>query len=410
MSLRIPALVVVAVVLAARSGPALPHVASSDFLYVWASSADSAGPDFLAVYDVRDHPTADRYGALVSTLPVPGRGHRTHHTEHIMPADGQLFANGFDSGQSFIFDLSTPSAPRLAKQFGDVGALMHPHSFWRLPNGNVLATFQMQHDPQGKAPGGLAALTPRSEPVRMASAATAGTDRRIRPYSAAILPDLDRVVVTTTDMDNRDTTRALQFWRLSDLSLQHTIELPNGPRGDEGYRSAEPRVLSDGKTVLVSTFNCGLYLLSDIAGATPSARLVASFPRKPGIPRTSCAVPVVAGNYYLITVPAWSAVVSLDVSDPAHPREVSRITLGSDDVPHWIGIEPNHQRVVITGYQAMRTRVLIARFDQSTGMLTLDERFRAAGSTEAGLRMEGISWPHGGSGGAVPHGAVFSLP
>jgi len=159
--------------------------------------------------------------------------------------------------------------------------------------------------------------------------------------------------------------------------------------------------------VLVSTFNCGLYVLDGIASATPSARLVASFPRKPG---TNCAVPVVAGNYYLITVPAWSAVVSLDVSDPTRPKEVSRVTLGPDDVPHWIGIEPNHRRVVITGYQAMKTRVLIASFDDATGKLALDTRFRAAGSTEPGLRMEGIAWPHGGNGPAVPHGAVFSRP
>lgn len=87
---------------------------------------------------------------------------------------------------------------------------------------------------------------------------------------------------------------------------------------------------------------------------------------------------------------------------------MSRISLGSEDVPHWIGLEPNHQRVVITGYQGMRTRVVIARFDQGTGVLTLDERFRGAGSAEPGLRMEGIAWPHGGSGDAVPHGAVFS--
>lgn len=397
------ALVVLAVLWSAPEAP----VASSDYLYLWASSADSSGPDFLAVYDVRDHPSADRYGTLVTTLPVPGRGNRTHHTEHVMSADRQLFANGYGSGQSFVFDLSNPSAPRLATQFGDVRALMHPHSFWRLANGNVLATFQMQHDSLGIAPGGLVELTPRGEPVRSASTNHPGVDRRIRPYSAALLEGLDLAVVTTTDMDNRDTTRAVQLWRLSDLSLQRTIQLPNGPRGDEGYRSAEPRVLSDGKTVLVSTFNCGLYLLNDIASATPSARLVASFPRKAG---TYCAVPIVVGNYYLITVPAWSAVVSLDVSDPAQPREVSRVTLGADDVPHWIGIEPNNQRVVITGYQALRTRILIARFDETTGRLRLDERFRAAGSTEPGLRMEGVTWPHGGSGAAIPHGAVFSRP
>ena len=391
----------------ASSRPTLSQTSSSSYLYLWSSSADSSGPDFLAVYDVRDRTSADHYGALVATLPVPGRGNRTHHTEHVMPADGQLFANGFGSGQSFIFDLSTPSAPRLAKQFGNMGALMHPHSFWRLPNGHLLATFQMQHDSLGMAPGGLVELTSRGEVVRSQSSNYAGVDRRIRPYSSAILPDIDRVVVTTTDMDNRDATQALQLWRLSDLSLQQTIQLPNGPRGDEGYLSAEPRILGDGKTVLVSTFNCGLYLLDGIASSAPSARLVASFPRKAG---TSCAVPVVAGNYYLITVPAWSAVVSLDVSDPTHPREVSRITLGRDDVPHWIGIEPNHQRVVITGYQAMKSRVLIARFDAASGKLALDERFRAAGSAEPGLRMEGITWPHGGNGAAVPHGAVFSRP
>ena len=397
----------VAVLLLAIPSSARAQRISSDYLYLWSSSADSSGPDFLAVYDVRDRKSADHYGALVTTVAVLGRGNRTHHTEHVMPADGLLFANGFSSGQTFIFDLSKPSAPRLAKQFGDVGALMHPHSFWRLPNGNVLATFQMQHDSVGVAPGGLVELTPRGAVVRSGSSNYAGVDRRIRPYSAAILSEVDRVVVTTSDMDNRDTTQTVQLWRLSDLSVQHTIQLPNGPRGDEGYRSAEPRILNDGKTVLVSTFNCGLYVLDGIASATPSARLVASFPRKAG---TNCAVPVVAGNYYLITVPAWSAVVSLDVSDPTEPREVSRITLGSDDVPHWIGIEPNHQRVVITGYQAMKTRVLIARFEETSGKLALDERFRAAGNAEPGFRMEGITWPHGGTGPAVPHGAVFSRP
>lgn len=390
--------------LAAQRPAAARPLASSEYLYLWTASADSSGPDFLAVYDIRDNADAARYGALVTTVAVTGRGNGPHHTEHDMPADGRLFANGFRSGQSFVFDLSNPRAPRVAAQFGDLAGLMHPHSFWRLPNGNLLSTFQMQHDSVGIAPGGLAELTPRATLVRSSSANRAPSSRSDRPYSAAILNAIDRVVVTTTDMDKADSTRNVQLWRLSDLSLQHTIVLPDGPHF-EGYRSAEPRVLSDGKSVLVSTFNCGLFLLDGLTGSTPSARMVASFPRKPG---TNCAVPVVAGNYYLITVPAWSAVVSLDVSDPSHPREVSRVTLGPDDVPHWIGIEPNHRRVVITGYQAMKTRVLLASFNAKTGVLALDERFRAAGSAEAGMRMENIVWPHGGNGAGIPHGAVFS--
>jgi hypothetical protein len=52
-----------------------------------------------------------------------------------MPADGQLFANAFESGQSFIFDLTDPAAPRIVRQFGDVAGFSHPHSFLRMPNG-----------------------------------------------------------------------------------------------------------------------------------------------------------------------------------------------------------------------------------------------------------------------------------
>lgn len=272
---------------------------------------------------------------------------------------------------------------------------MHPHSFLRLPNGNVLATYQMQHDAAGIAPGGLAEITPRGRVVRSASANGPGANRRVRPYSAAILPAMDRIVVTTTDMATEDSIGVVQIWRLSDLTLLHSFDLPVGPHG-EGYNTAEPRILSDGQTVLVSTFNCGLFRLDRIATTAPRGRMVASFPRKTG---TSCAIPVVAGRYYLVTVPSGNAVVSLDVSDPDHPREVSRIRFGPDDVPHWISLEPNLGRVVVTGYQGMENRILMARFDSATGALSIDRRFRPAGATEPGFRLDGQ---------AVPHGAVFS--
>lgn len=206
---------------AAAQRPAAP---ASDRLYLWASSTDSTAPDFLAVFDVKDDGTGDRYGGLVTTIPIPGGGHGTHHTEHEMPADRQLFASDHRSGENFIFDLSDPAAPRLARRFGDLGPFMHAHSFWRLPNGHVLATLQMQHDSLGTAPGGLVELTSEGRVVRSASADLPGVDRRVRPYSSAILPDIDRIVVTTTDMQNQDSTSVVQFWRLSDLSLRASID------------------------------------------------------------------------------------------------------------------------------------------------------------------------------------------
>ncbi|MBK8249885.1 MAG: hypothetical protein IPK85_21210 [Gemmatimonadetes bacterium] len=377
--------------------------ASPQYLYLWTASADTTQPDFLAVLDVTEDST--RYGRLVTTLPVPGRANVPHHTEHELPADRHLFANGFATGQSFIFDLTTPDKPQLVNQFGDVQGYGHPHSYLRLPNGNVLATFQMQHAGGSTAPGGLVELTPAGQFVRASSANTPGVDPQLRVYSAGIVAPLDRVVTTTTDM-NGDTkaSRQVQVWRLSDLSLQHSIPLPAGPAGEE-MLSAEPRVLGDGRTVLVSTFNCGLYLMEGLESATPSARLVASFPKKTG---EYCAIPVVAGRFYLVTVPAWSAVVSLDISNPAAPREVSRMALGADEVPHWISLSPDKRRLVVTGYAGMQHRVVLAQVDTATGRITLDERFREEGAATPGFRMDGKTWPHGGQAAGIPHGAVFS--
>lgn len=380
--------------------PATPDSASpdgttsSDYLFVWTAAADSMQPDFLAVLDVRAE--GGRYGSVVATLPVPGLRNGPHHTEHEMAGDGLLLANGFASGQTYIFDLSTPEEPRLAGQSGDLDGYSHPHSYVRLPNGNVLAAFQMRHDNAGMAPGGLVEMTTKGGLVRSSSALGPGVPRGARAYSLVAVPALDRVVSTTTDMDdaNPHLAREVQVWRLSDLTLLHTFELPVGPRGDEADFTAEPRLLADGRTVVVTTFSCGMYLLDGLDGDAPSGRLVASFPRSEG---TWCAIPVVSGHHLMITVPSYPAVVSLDISDPAAPRELDRLMLPDGWIPHWLALAPDGRRLVLTGYGSMADRVVLLTHDPATGALALDDRFRAAGATVPGVSLAG-----------VPHGAVFS--
>ena len=387
-------------VLWACAPPAEAPTASADdshYLYLWTGSVDSTAPDYLAVVDVR--PDTGRYGALVAALPVPGLANGPHHTEHALAADRQLFANGFKGGRTFIFDLREPAAPKLAGEFEDQAGYFHPHSFLRLPSGNILSTFQMHHGTTGMTPGGLVEMTPAGVGLRWSSAMGPGVPSGLRPYSGAIVPALDRVVTSTTDMDEKNPYEAnqVQIWRLSTLELLHTITLPQGPLGEEADLTAEPRLLADGRTVLVSTFNCGVYLLEGIDGDAPSGRLVSAFPRAKG---TYCAVPVVAGRYWIAAVAAMHAVVSLDISDPAHPREASRLVFGEGDQPHWLSLEPNTRRVVITGYGDLAGRALLATFDSATGALALDTRFRENGATVPGWRLQG----------GVPHGAVFSRP
>jgi len=381
-----------------------PGTAPSRYLFVWAGDADKRESDFLAVVDVdRQSPS---YAGVIATLPVGAVGTLAHHTEYQMPSGGVLWANGFAAGRTFRLDLRDPTRPRLAGYFDDAGRFSHPHSFARLAGGHVLATFQRRTGAETST-GGLVELDTAGRVVRYASAAAPEVDSTVRPYSLVVVPELDRVVSTATDMHLQVRSRAVQIWRLSDLKLLHTLLLPPGRRGDEQWLTAEPRVLADGRTVLVNTFTCGLYQLRGLETDAPSAEAVYSAPWEQG---RNCAVPVVAGQFWLQTSGVEHAVVTLDVSNPSLPREVARLTLQPDQVPHWIALEPAGRRLVITGYRELAPWVLLADLDLATGALQLDSTFRTRGDTPAGVYFGRDQWPHGASGPAVPHGAVFARP
>jgi hypothetical protein len=374
------------------------RTASSRYLFIWAGDADREQSDFLAVIDVR--PNSKRYGQIVTTLSAGATKNYPHHTEHEMPRGGILFANGFGSGQTFRFDLSNPIKPRLLDSFGAAGEFMHPHSFVRFTNGNVIATFQMRGH-QNDQPGALVELDPKGRVVRVADAADPGVEKFIRPYSLAVVPAFDRIVTSSADMDEQDISHVVQVWRYSDFKLLKSIYL----QGPEGIDSAEPRLLSDGRTVLVSTFTCGLYRIVNLESENPSAEFVHAFGGK------NCALPVVAGNYWVQTVPDSRALVSLDVSNPSKPVEVSRLVFGENEKPHWISLEPNGERIVVSGGNgALESRILIVRINSKTGKLSWDEAFREAGSKQRGISFDREQWPHGKNGRAIPHGAVFSRP
>ena len=260
------------------------------------------------------------------------------------------------------------------------------------------------------ATGGLAEFDAAGRLLRVASASTA-LDPAVRPYSLAVLPTLDRVVTTSSDMRGRVRSRTVQLWRLSDLRLLANVALPAGPRGDEQWNPGEPRVLADGRTVLVSTFSCGLYRLAGLDGARPSAAWVHSWAAPDPADRfATCALAVVAGHYWVQANGPERAVVSLDVRDAARPREVGRLTLAPDEIPHWLALEPGGARLVVTGNGALRGRVLLARLDRRSGALRLDSTFSAPGAPRPGVDLRGRGGPGPAPGQAVPHGAVFSRP
>lgn len=390
-----------------RQPSSAPH-----YLFVWAGDGDRKDSDFLAVLDVT--PAASQYGRVVTTLPVNESALFPHHTEHEIGTTKTLFANGFAGNRSFVFDLSKPTAPRILSRFGALNGLTYLHSFARLPNGHVLATFQGTGD-EDRVPGGLAEIDDSGDVVRSVSVAdpNAPDPQTLRPYSLVAVPELDRVVIGLTFMgfprvharagntEHAHSGSQVQIRRLSDLSLIKTIRLPPPAVGTPDKGPHEPRVLADGRTVLVGTQGCDLYQVTGLPGLDPATALVHQISAN-----GSCWVPVVIGNYWIQANTEERRVVALDVSDLTHVRQVSQVTLGEEQRPHWLATDGS--RVVVVNDGGGENRMWMLNFDRTSGSLRLDEAFRNAGSAQPGFSFAQVEWPHGATGGAIPHGTVFS--
>jgi hypothetical protein len=304
-----------------------------------------------------------------------------------------------------LFDLREPLRPALVSSFADLDGYKHPHTFVRLPDGRVMATFQYRggHGPQAEG-GGLVEVTPDGRMIRSSSAMDpAAAGELIRPYSLVVVPALDRIVSTNTAMHlDEGNGRTVQLWRLSDLKLLGTLVLPPGPGGSEHQNPGELKLLADERTVLVHTFSCGLYQVDGIDGDRPAARHRLTFEG------SECAVPLRIGDFWVQTLSSAHAVVSVDISDPARMREVSRVIFDNRQKPHWVSAHESGRRLVLNSGEYGEHRLFILDFDPQTGALRLDTRFRDPDSDRPGVSMDGKSWPHGFRGDAYAHGAVFS--
>jgi hypothetical protein len=378
--------------------------ATGHYLLVWAGDRAKKDNDFLAVIDA--DPASKTYGHLLTTLATDQQTDRVHHTEYTMPESGMLFANDHDVGRTFIFDVRDPLHAKVVTSFTDMAGYMHPHSYLRLPNGNVLATFQHAHhvaDDAANKTGGLVEIDDDGKLVRSASSADPEFGNALlMPYSLAVLPSIDRVVSTNSSMHHDDVLSGVtyQVWRLSDLKLLKTEYFDVGANRYAHISPEEPRVGPDG-TVFVQTLGCGIERVTAIDTSEPKSKLVYTFPGN------WCGVPTIAGHYLVQSVPAVHGFIVLDIADAAKPREVSRLRISDRYDPHWTGWDPKMQRVVVTSGNTPEDRTYLLKLDSATGALTIDEAFRDVDG-QPGFSFAEREWPHGFKGVGTPHGAVFT--
>jgi len=376
--------------------------ASGDYMFAWTGDVEHKGNDFLVVIDA--DPASASYGQLVTTLATDQRTMRVHHTEYVMPASGMLFANDHDAGRTFIFDVREPLHPKIVTSFTDMAGYMHPHSYVRLPNGDVLATFQHRHHAEGAgsmaATGGLVEIDNGGKVIRAASSADpAFPDALLMPYSLVVLQELDRVVSTNSSMQDEGLFRGVtyQVWRLSDLKLLKTEYFDVGENRYAQISPEEPRLGPDG-SIFVQTLSCGIERITGAASDEPHSQLVYTFPGD------WCGVPTIVSHYFIQSVPDTHGLIVLDITNASKPVEVSRLKLNDTFGPHWTAWDAKTHRLAVTGSEP---RLFLVKFDPATGALAMDNAFHDSDG-KPGFNFADRDWPHGWRGTGRPHGVVFS--
>jgi hypothetical protein len=361
------------------------------------------GSDVIAVIDA-DASSAN-YAKVIDVLTVTEHGGMPHHAEFDTPVNASsIFVNDYHMSKSYMINFRNPAKPTFAGEVALTPGAKTPHSFARLANGHVLATIQFSDDNTPGRPGGIAEFDASGKLVRYSSSRDDSFhDKRIRTYALAALPKIDRLVTTSSAMDTETVANTVQVWRLSDLKLLKTLEVENNGVDSTWKYPFEVRAMPDGRTAMVNTYYCGFYHLTDL---DTNPRIKPAM--KMEVPKNiGCSVPIVAGKYMVMPIAYAHRYATIDISDPAHPREVGSLATDTTFYPHWISRDPNSDRVVVTDQGDGPPFIMLGHFDSRTGKLWWDDRFRDVGASRPGVSFDNVSWPNGMKGRVKPHGALF---
>lgn len=404
--------------------------APSPYLFMFLGDQDTQDDDFMAVLDIEDN--SPTFGVPIASVPTGQRNSMPHHTEYETPPAGEyLFMNAHMPETTFLVDLSTPTDPKIISRMQPPEGLRFPHDYTRTPSGTLLVGYLRgagagPNSTEIRSPdnhGGIAEYTRDGTFIRSVSAKAPELASAMRPYAFALLPDMDRLVVTSAPMMENTWAEVVQIYSYTDFSLRHTLELPEGalPGGTEivGSRSAGfgPRVLADG-SVFLNTYGCAFYHLTDIASAAPTLEMVYAIETEPpqteGTIRGACGIPVRINNFWVQPIGKLGQLMVLDLTDPTAPKEVMRLDMPTGFNPHWLAKDPNSNRLIIGAEFGGEEGFIMLRVDELTGRVAFDSdfqgkrpRFLWSKRVPGYISLTDKVWPHGDSEEAWGHAALF---
>lgn len=435
------ALVAVALCATAQADGTSAVQAADPYLMVWTADHDDQHSDFLAVLNA--NPLSPDYGKLIKTYTLPvgvDKINEPHHMTHHVTPNCKLFAGGLLSGNTFVFDVRDPlnvPAPKVLRAGIDYPFTV-PDDFKILPNGNVLGTYVGAGNLM--SPGGVVEFDPDGNVVDYFPVGDIN-DSSANPHGIALKTDINRLVTSdfgvpitlffSFDFYDIATHTSVRIWDLENRQLLHRIELPEGPRfaatGDPKERAnfavMEVGFLNGpGKTGFFASAmgGGGLFYCPDATAAAPECHLVYDY----GYDSGPGAIAITKDDRFLIqplsTVGQMigeKKIVQLDITDPMNPVLVNEVIVPDDTTggPHFGTFDEAEERFAWSNYFVDdfripvdvdgNHRVHIARFNGER--LVMDRSFRDEIDGEVGINFNRISWPHGDTGFAAPHGVVF---
>lgn len=371
--------------------------------------------DFFVTFDLTK-------GEPVGSTPIGHAGSMPHHTEYELPEPGQLlWANAHHAEEILLLDWSNPAKIRIAARLKPPPPLRFPHDFKRLSDGAMIVGFlrsegtspEAGDDTNPGGHGGLAEYRADGTLVRTSSAAAAGLPHPVRPYAILEIDKGRRLVTTSAAMMEKSSADVVQIWRRADLKLLHTLVVPAGkdPAGKPVPAAASApfaaKAMTDG-SILVSTYGCGFYRLVGAEGDKPKITHVTTIsPGTPSEARGSCGVPSMRGRYWVHPIGKEGRVAVYDVANPRLPKQVFSLRVPEGFAPHWTAFDPLSDRLVVGAEAGMEEAMVVLRMDNATGALRFDEQLVDLKGRRGFLDFARTAWPHGTTGKAWAHAALF---
>jgi hypothetical protein len=415
-----------------RSAPQDLRLGNEPYLLVWAGDDDGRDEDFLAVLDA--NPRSRRYGRVLATIPVGSARNEPHGINTMARYDGIVVTTGLRSDRIFVFDMRNPLRGKLRRVIEPSAArvLRAPLAVLTDRKGPAFVAEADRARYRGigrevlDAPGGLLELDLPGRGMRERSAAA--QDARayiVAPSGGTMLRDL--IVTTNRGHGWVDTTQGeflpgivVQVWSLRQRRVKATVPLEAGPRGEENLGPLAAVQVPGRRAFYVNTHDGGgLYVSDSIDLERPAFRLAYDFGAGS---RPSGAAATPNGRYYVTALAGRDQVIGLDVHDPFHPKRAFKVDIPSHGRgragPSALAMSADGGKFAVADYTAEvpayrldgDRRVHMLRFDEDTGALRLDERFRDEQTGETGVSFDRDRWPHGETGAARPHGLLFIAP